>query len=175
MRLLYEQFQNITKMGPMSQVMSMIPGMADALPQGSERAGQAKIKRMLCLMDSMSDTELDTCNMKILTDKKRMIRIARGAGKSPQAYIELLEEFKRLAKMMKGMKGMKMPKEGSRGRGGHGQQQAMQQQMSQMMSALPPQMRNMFGGEKGLMNMMQQMEKDPSMMNKMMGMMGNKR
>ena len=25
MRLLYEQFQNITKMGPMSQVMSMIP------------------------------------------------------------------------------------------------------------------------------------------------------
>ena len=41
MRLLYEQFQNITKMGPMSQVMSMIPGMADALPQGSERAGQA--------------------------------------------------------------------------------------------------------------------------------------
>ena len=27
MRLLYEQFQNITKMGPMSQVMSMIPGM----------------------------------------------------------------------------------------------------------------------------------------------------
>ena len=176
MRLLYEQFQNITKMGPMSQVMSMIPGMADALPQGSERAGQAKIKRMLCLMDSMSDTELDTCNMKILTDKKRMIRIARGAGKTPQAYIELLEEFKRLAKMMKGMKGMKMPKEGSRGRGGgHGQQQAMQQQMLQMMSALPPQMRNMFGGEKGLMSMMQQMEKDPSMMNKMMGMMGNKR
>jgi hypothetical protein len=36
-------------------------------------------------------------------------------------------------------------------------------------------MRNMFGGEKGLMSMMQQMEKDPSMMNKMMGMMGNKR
>ena len=70
---------------------------------------------------------------------------------------------------------MKMPKEGSRGRGGgHGQQQAMQQQMSQMMSALPLQMRNMFGGEKGLMSMMQQMEKDPSMMNKMMGMMGNK-
>ena len=38
--------------------------------------------RMLCLMDSMSDTELDTCNMKILTDKKRMIRIARALENS---------------------------------------------------------------------------------------------
>ena len=63
MFIVVEQFQNITKMGPMSQVMSMILKV-DAPPQGSERAGQAKIKRLLCLMDSMSDTELDTCNIK---------------------------------------------------------------------------------------------------------------
>ena len=43
MRILYEQFANIQKMGPMSSVMSMIPGMDGMLPKGQEKASQAKI------------------------------------------------------------------------------------------------------------------------------------
>jgi signal recognition particle subunit SRP54 len=36
MRILYEQFSNILKMGPMSQVMSLIPGFSNALmPKGA--------------------------------------------------------------------------------------------------------------------------------------------
>ena len=72
-------------MGPMSQVMSIFRGMADALPQGSERAGQAKIKRMLCLMDSMSDTELDTQYENINRQEATLIRLLEATGKSPQA------------------------------------------------------------------------------------------
>ena len=36
------------------------------MPKGQEKQSQAKIKRMMCLMDSMTDEELDTTNLKIL-------------------------------------------------------------------------------------------------------------
>ena len=40
MRILYEQFSNILKMGPMSQVMSLIPGFSNAvMPQGERGHG----------------------------------------------------------------------------------------------------------------------------------------
>jgi signal recognition particle subunit SRP54 len=123
MRILYEQFANIQKMGPMSAVMSMIPGFGnDVMPKGQEKQSQAKIKRMMCMMDSMTDEELDTTSLKLLQDPKRMERIGRGAGRSPMDVVELIEEYKRLAKMMGKMKGLKAPK-----KGGYGQSQALNQ------------------------------------------------
>ena len=78
MRILYEQFANIQKMGPMSSVMSMIPGFGnDVMPKGQEKQSQAKIKRMMCLMDSMTDEELDCCELKKLQDPRRMERWGR--------------------------------------------------------------------------------------------------
>eukprot|EP00193_Tetraselmis_chui_P005692 CAMPEP_0177761824 /NCGR_PEP_ID=MMETSP0491_2-20121128/6014_1 /TAXON_ID=63592 /ORGANISM="Tetraselmis chuii, Strain PLY429" /LENGTH=463 /DNA_ID=CAMNT_0019277831 /DNA_START=311 /DNA_END=1698 /DNA_ORIENTATION=- len=112
MRILYEQFSNILKMGPMSQVMSLIPGFSNALmPKGQEKESQAKIKRMMCLMDSMTDEELDSTNIKLLSEPSRIERIARGAGRRKEDMLLLLEEYKRLAKLFQGaMKGMKLPK-----------------------------------------------------------------
>ena len=116
MRILYEQFANIQKMGPMSTVMSMIPGFGnDMMPKGQEKQSQAKIKRMMCLMDSMTDEELDTTDLKKLQDPKRMERIGKGAGRRPEDVVELLEEYKRLSKMMGKMKGLKVPKKGGTG------------------------------------------------------------
>lgn len=54
-----EQMQNIMKLGPLDRVMSMIPGMANMMPQGAEKDGQKNIKRMMILMNSMTDAELD--------------------------------------------------------------------------------------------------------------------
>ena len=171
MRILYEQFANIQKMGPMSSVMSMIPGMDGMLPKGQEKASQAKIKRMMCLMDSMTDEELDTTTLKIIQDPKRMERIGRGAGRGPGDVVELMEEYKRMSKMMGKMKGMKMPK-----KGGYGQSQAMNQNLSQMAGAIPPHMLKQMGGMSGLQNMMKQLEgKDMGkMMQQMGGMKGMK-
>ena len=88
MRILYEQFANIQKMGPMSAVMSMIPGFGnDVMPKDQEKQSQAKIKRMMCMMDSMTDEELDTTSLKLLQDPKRMERIGRGAGRSPMDVV----------------------------------------------------------------------------------------
>jgi signal recognition particle subunit SRP54 len=43
------------QLGPLSKVMSMIPGMsADMFPQGSEEDTQKHFRKMLCIMDSMT-------------------------------------------------------------------------------------------------------------------------
>ncbi|XP_020675536.1 signal recognition particle 54 kDa protein 2-like, partial [Dendrobium catenatum] len=56
LRLMYEQFQNILKMGPIGQVFSMLPGFsAEVMPKGHEKESQAKIKRYMTMMDSMTN------------------------------------------------------------------------------------------------------------------------
>ena len=171
MRLLYEQFQNLQNMGPISSIMSMVPGMADMIPKGGEEQGTKRMKSMMVLMDSMTDAELDAPNASKIFNVKRMERVCRGAGRLPSEMITLLEEHKRLGKMMGKMKGIKMP--GAGGARGRGNPQAMQQQMSQMANALPPDMLRMMGGQQGMMNMMKQFEgMDPKAMQGMMkGMM----
>jgi signal recognition particle subunit SRP54 len=59
LRIMYEQFQNIQNMGPLSQVMSMIPGFSQELmPKGRENESQAKIKKFMTMMDSMTNEGL---------------------------------------------------------------------------------------------------------------------
>ena len=55
-----EQLQNVAKLGPLDRVMSMIPGLPQGmLPQGMEKEGGERMKRMMMLMNSMTDAELD--------------------------------------------------------------------------------------------------------------------
>jgi signal recognition particle subunit SRP54 len=156
MRIMYEQFANITKMGPMSQVMSMIPGFSNALmPPGHEKESGAKIKRYMCIMDSMTNAELDASDPKLFT-ASRVTRIARGSGHAIPEVLALLEEHKRLAKMFQGaMKGMKgMPKGGKGGRGGP----QVNMDPAQMAKMLPPHMLQQMGGVQAIQQMMKQME-----------------
>ena len=151
MRLMQEQFQHISKLGSMSSVLSMLPGMGDMLPQGSDAASAARIKSWLCMMDSMTAAELDAADVKIFTPG-RLERIARGSGRHFMQAQELVEEFKRMSKMMQGLKGMKMPKRGGMS------PLAQQQNLAQMQKALPPQLLQQFGGPQGLQQLMRQME-----------------
>lgn len=54
-----EQMQNITKLGPLDRVVSMIPGMSGLMPQGADKDGTKHLKKMMVLMNSMTDAELD--------------------------------------------------------------------------------------------------------------------
>ena len=56
--------------------MSMVPGMSDMLPKGSEAEGTKRMKVMMTLMDSMTDAELDAPNSKIF-NAKRVERVCR--------------------------------------------------------------------------------------------------
>ncbi|KAL7143228.1 hypothetical protein ABFS83_08G177500 [Erythranthe nasuta] len=150
-RTLYEQFQTLLKMGPMSQVLSMLPGFSQELmPEGREKESQAKIKRYMTMMDSMTNQELDSSNLKMMNES-RLMRIARGCGRPLRDVMELLEEYKRLAKIWGKMKGMKIPKKG--------EMSALSRNMNaqQLSKALPPQMLNQIGGMGGLQSLMKQM------------------
>lgn len=53
-----------------------------AVLQGHEQESQARLKRFLTMMDSMTDAELDTNNIKMLQEQSRIIRVAKGSGTS---------------------------------------------------------------------------------------------
>lgn len=53
---MYEQFQNIMKMGPFGQIMNMIPGFPpDLMSKGGEQESMSRLKKMMTIMDSMND------------------------------------------------------------------------------------------------------------------------
>ncbi len=55
LRDMYEQFQNVLKMGPLNKVMEMLPGMGNLLKEGAGRDSSKKIKSYMTIMDSMTD------------------------------------------------------------------------------------------------------------------------
>lgn len=57
---MYEQFQNILKMGPFNQLMSMIPGFNDFMTKGHEQESTKRLRKLMTIMDSMAEDELDS-------------------------------------------------------------------------------------------------------------------
>lgn len=156
LRIMYEQFANIMKMGPMSQVMSMIPGFSNALmPPGHEKESQARLKKFMTIMDSMTPKELDSASTKMLSEQTRLERWAMGSGSSVIEVQMMLDEYKRLAKLFNtAMKGMKLPKNMK----SDVNPRNMQQNIAQMSRMLPPQMLKMMGGPAAIQNLLKQME-----------------
>jgi len=152
MRIMYEQFQTISKLGPMSSVMSMIPGMAEMMPQGQDAASAARVKNFMCMMDSMTSAELDSADVRLLSAPSRLERIARGSGRSYQEAFDLVEEFKLMSKMMSGLKGLKLPKKGGIS------PLAQNLNLAQMQKAIPPQLLKQLGGPQGLAQLMKSMD-----------------
>ena len=46
----------------------------------------------MCMMDSMTEQELNTTDVKLLSQQSRVERIAKGAGMHPYVYLEMLGE-----------------------------------------------------------------------------------
>jgi len=166
LRDLYEQFQNLQKMGPMGQIMQMIPGMAQLMPQGAEKEGVKRIKRFMVMMDSLTDDELD-CVVQ-MTDSRRL-RVAKGSGSSMMEVVQLLDEYKRMEKMVG-----KMGKSGLFGKGGDLTQLTRNpgQVMQKMQSAMDPRMLQQMGGAQNMMKMMKEFGKMESMGGMMEGLGG---
>ncbi|KAI8391653.1 signal recognition protein [Radiomyces spectabilis] len=154
LRDMYEQFQQISKMGPLSKIMGSIPGMPqELLGAGTEEEGSKRIKRMMCIMDSMNEKELDSDASLFTKEPSRMLRVARGSGTSVHEVEEILVQYKRFADMVKTVGGKSgllknMPKDPRKANPNQMQQMAqMQQQMANMVP----------GGMQGLQRMAQQM------------------
>lgn len=100
---LYEQTQAMKKMGPLSKIAELIPGMGQLkLPKGALDVHEKKLKNWKFIMDSCSKSELEDPD---LISGSRMERIAKGSGRSPKEVRELIKQYKQTKKMMKMFKG----------------------------------------------------------------------
>lgn len=93
------QFEMMGKMGPLQQVMKMLPGMGK-LPKDASKMTEETIKRYLIIMDSMTDEELEKPD---IIKHSRIRRIARGSGTRNEDVKDLLKYYKVTKKAMKGL------------------------------------------------------------------------
>ncbi|MBE2900096.1 signal recognition particle protein [Methanothermobacter thermautotrophicus] len=93
------QFEMMGKMGPLQQVMNMLPGIGK-LPKDASRMTEETIKKYLIIMDSMTEEELEKPE---IIKHSRIKRIARGSGMRNEDVKELLKYYRVTKKAMKGL------------------------------------------------------------------------
>jgi signal recognition particle subunit SRP54 len=95
-----DQLQQIKKMGPLSGLLGMLPGMGKALRDVDLDDGQ--LKQVESIIQSMTLEERN--NPKVLNGKRKK-RISKGCGRSAQEVNELLRSFEQMQGMMKQLGG----------------------------------------------------------------------
>lgn len=103
---MYKQMEAMNKMGPLKQVMSMIPLGKLGMKVSDEMFAvtQEKMKKYKFIMDSMTEKELEDPKH---INSPRIARIARGSGTKYEEVRELLKYHKTMQKTLKGMAGGK--------------------------------------------------------------------
>jgi len=129
------QMDAMNKMGPLDQVMDMIPGlgggMMDELPDDAMDVTQDRMRRFERIMDSMTEEELE--NPRVV-GQSRVERIARGSGTDEETVQQLLEQHSMMEETIGQFQGM-----------GEGDMQRMMKKMGGEGGGLG----DMMGGGKG--------------------------
>jgi signal recognition particle subunit SRP54 len=133
-----EQMQQLKKMGPLGNVLGMMPGMPKEL-KGAE-IGDDQLKPVEAIIRSM--TPLERRKPEIINGSRRS-RIATGSGTTVADVNRLVKQFGEMQKMMKRMGAMGMGKPGKKGKKGKGGR--VMPTMPGMPSAMPG-----MGGMPGL-------------------------
>ncbi|TKX56713.1 signal recognition particle protein, partial [Halorubrum sp. SS5] len=101
------QMDAMNKMGPLDQVMDMIPGlgggMMDELPDDAMDVTQDRMRRFERIMDSMTEEELE--NPRVV-GQSRTERIARGSGTDEETVRQLLEQHSMMEETIGQFQGM---------------------------------------------------------------------
>src|ERR671933_981419 len=101
-----KQMQMLKKMGPLSGLLGMIPGLNKQLQDVN--VDDRMLGRVEAMVTSM--TVQERRNPKLLQNPSRVRRIARGSGSTQQDVQKLIKQFNEMQKMMKQMgKGGGMP------------------------------------------------------------------
>ena len=93
---LRSQLLQVKKMGPMSAIVNMLPGVAGKVKE--EDIDENAIVRMQAILDSMTFKEREYPQ---ILNGARKKRIARGSGTSVQDINRLLKQYLQMKKMMK--------------------------------------------------------------------------
>ena len=105
-----DQMQQVKKMGPMSQLLGMLPGMNGA--KLNELQGQIDDKQMDYIEAIiLSMTKEERLNPSLL-NMSRKKRIAKGSGRDIQEVNRLIKQFEQMQTMMKQFSGVMKGKKG---------------------------------------------------------------
>lgn len=107
-----DQLKQISKMGSLTDILGMIPGMKKFKEMKDMKPDEKEIVKIIAIIDSM--TQKERVNYLII-DGQRRKRIARGSGTTVQDVNRLLKNYvdiKKVMKKMSGKDGLKMMKRG---------------------------------------------------------------
>ena len=102
LRDMYKQLEAVNKMGPLKQIMSMLPLGSMEIPDGVYEVTGTKMVRYRIIMDSMTTQELDDPST---INSSRTHRIAVGSGATIEEVRELLRYHKTMQRALKGFRG----------------------------------------------------------------------
>jgi signal recognition particle subunit SRP54 len=108
-----EQLQQVRKMGPLQNILGMMPGVPKEMKDAEVDEG--RLGRVEAMIRSMTPGERAD---PAVIDGSRRARIARGSGTEPGEVSQLLKQFREMQKMMKRMPGVGRSKPGGKGRKG---------------------------------------------------------
>ena len=99
-----DQLHQIRRMGPVSGLLKMIPGLGNQL--GGLKIDDRELDRVQAIITSMTPEE--RANPSILNGSRRR-RIAHGSGTTVSAVNQLVKQFGQMQKMMRSLSQGKMP------------------------------------------------------------------
>jgi signal recognition particle subunit SRP54 len=100
-----DQLRTIRKMGPLEQIIGMLPGMGaiKELKQQKEQIDEKQMLRVEAIINSM--TAKERANHQLINGQRRK-RIAKGSGTTVEEVNRLLKQFIQMKKMLKSLGGM---------------------------------------------------------------------
>jgi len=100
-----DQLRTIRKMGPIEQILGMLPGMGaiKELKAQKEQVDEKQMLRVEAIINSM--TAKERANHQLINGQRRK-RIAKGSGTTVEEVNKLLKQFIQMKKMLKAMGGM---------------------------------------------------------------------
>jgi signal recognition particle subunit SRP54 len=114
-----DQLKTIRKMGPLEQIIGMLPGMGNIKALADNKPDEKQMTRVEAIINSMTPDERR--RQHILNGSRRK-RIAKGSGTSVEEVNRLLKQFVQMQRMLKQLGGMA----GLAGGGKKARRQAMQ-------------------------------------------------
>jgi signal recognition particle subunit SRP54 len=96
-----DQMQQLKKMGPLNNLMGLLPGVPKEIKDAEIEDGQ--VAHIEAMIRSMTRKERETPE---IIDASRRARIATGSGAQPNEVSQLVKQFREVQRMMKRMGGM---------------------------------------------------------------------
>lgn len=101
-----EQMDQMRNMGPLDQLLKMIPGVGNIPGMDDFEVDEKELDYMKAIVMSMTNEEREDPD---LLNQSRRRRVAKGSARSLQEVNRLIKQFKQSREMMAGLSGGKMP------------------------------------------------------------------